>query len=72
MKVAIESRVRVDARGTLVFQDSRLVPGEEVEIVIRPIARTSLSSFLAVAKRVQIDAPRDYSERFDDALKLSQ
>ncbi len=73
MNSVIESRVRVDARGALVFQDARLTPGEEVEIIVRPVVRPPApSSFLATASRVRIDAPSNFSERFDETQKLSQ
>lgn len=73
MKSAIESRVRVDARGVVMFQDVRLTPGEEVEIVVRPIQPSAETpSFLATAKRVRIDAPSDFSECFDEVQKLAR
>lgn len=69
MKSAIESRVRVDAAGALVFRDARLTPGEEVEIVVRPLPETAQKrSFLATAQHARIDAPADFSERFDENL----
>lgn len=71
MKSVIESRARVDARGALVFRDPRLVPGEEVEIIVRPLTEpTAVVSFLQAARRVRIDAPGDFSERFDEPMKL--
>ena len=71
MKAAIESRVRIDAAGALVFRDARLTPGEEVEIIVRPVAaRSPAESFLATAQRVRIDAPSDFSERFDESLQV--
>jgi|GEM_PF-3440508 len=71
MKAAIESRVRIDAAGALVFRDARLTPGEEVEIVVRPIAaRSPAVSFLATTQRARIDAPPDFSERFDEPIHV--
>lgn len=71
MKSAIESRVRVDERGAVVFRDARLTPGEEVEIILRPLSEpTKPTSFLVTASRVRIDAPSDFSMRFDEAIHV--
>jgi hypothetical protein len=68
MKSTIESRVRVDERGALVFRDARLTPGEEVDIIVRPInVAANTASFLTTMRRVKIEAASDFSERFDDA-----
>lgn len=68
MKSAIESRVRVDERGAVVFRDARLTPGEEVEIIVRPLSEPSTpTSFLTTASSVRIDAPSDFSLRFEEA-----
>jgi hypothetical protein len=69
MKSTIESRVRISANHSLVFHDPRLTPGEEVQIIVKPISESvATQSFLATAKRNHIDAPADFSERFDEAL----
>jgi hypothetical protein len=69
MKSPIESRVRVNANGSVVFHDARLTPGEEVQIIVKPVQEAPPGeSFLAAAKRIRIEAPADFSERFDDSL----
>ena len=67
----IESRVRVDVGGAVVFRDARLIPGEEVEIVLRPVSPKSAGrSFLETAQCLHIDAPSNFSLQFDESVRI--
>ena len=68
MNLVIRERVKVDLHGAVTVTDSRLHPGDEVEVIVRPIDRPA-SSFLKAARMVSIDAPSDYSTSFEDVLR---
>ncbi len=54
------------------FRDARLTPGEEVDIIVRPVEQAANgASFLATVRRINIDAPSDFSERFDESIHVS-
>jgi hypothetical protein len=62
----------LNAVGALVLHDARLNPGDVVEITVRPVTAPASglsTSFLDIARTAAIDAPADYSERFDDGLR---
>ena len=61
MTAVIRKRVTVDQRGAVVLVDARLQPGEEVEVIVRPLEKRGTGSFLNTARSVSIDAPGNYS-----------
>lgn len=68
MDQVIRERVKVDARGAVVLIDGRLRPGEEVDVTVRPVAPSANGSLLKTARGIDLNAPADYSERFEDVL----
>lgn len=60
--------VRVDAERRVAVSDVRLTPGEEVELVVRPVPRkvtaASAGSLWELSSQISIDAPPDYSVNF--------
>jgi len=68
MNAVIRERATVDSRGSVTIADPRLQPGEEVEVTVRSIDKPG-SKFLDAARSVRIEAPPDYSESFEDALR---
>ena len=67
----ITERIRVDAHHAVHIIDARLVPGEEVEVIVRPAqtANVAVPSLLDLASTMRIDAPADYSVNFEQVLR---
>jgi len=68
MNAVIRERAKVDSQGAVTIADPRLTPGEEVEVTVRSIDKPN-STLLNVARSIRIDAPADYSESFEDAVR---
>jgi hypothetical protein len=70
MNTVITERMRVDDQRGIHIIDDRLVPGEEVEVVVRP-AKTQqpVLSLSDIAATMSIDAPPDYSVNFEQVLR---
>jgi hypothetical protein len=64
----ITERIRVDAHHAVHIIDARLVPGEEVEVIVRP-AQAKGKSFLKTALGMDLDLPADYSVTYEDHLR---
>jgi hypothetical protein len=71
MNAVITERLRVDAHHAVHIIDARLVPGEEVEVVVRPAqaANDVVPSLWDLATTMRIDAPADYSVNFEQVLR---
>jgi hypothetical protein len=71
MNAVITERLRVDAHHAVHIVDPRLVPGEEVEVIVRPAqaANASVPSLWDLASTLRIDAPADYSVNFEQVLR---
>lgn len=71
MDAVITERLRVDARHAVHITDSRLVPGEEVEVIVRPATKqpATVANLLDLAKTMRIDAPANYSVNFEQVLR---
>ena len=64
----ITERTRVDVHHAVHVIDSRLIPGEEVEVIVRPAQKTG-SSFLKTALSMNLDLPADYSVTYEDHVR---
>lgn len=71
MNAVITERLRVDAHHAVYIMDPRLVPGEEVEVIVRPakMQPATVPSLLDLAAPMRIDAPADYSVYFEQVLR---
>ena len=71
MNAVITEKTRVDARHAISITDARLVPGEEVEVIVRSTsaANTPSPSLWELASTLGIDAPADYSVNFEQVLR---
>ena len=75
MNAVITEKTRVDARHAISITDPRLVPGEEVEVIVRSTsastsaAATPSPSLWELATTLGIDAPADYSVNFEQVLR---
>jgi hypothetical protein len=73
MSAVIKNRFKISADGKLTIIDPRLQAGEEVDVEVRVVeARTGdlqKSGFLSAARKIQIDAPPDYSVSFEDSSR---
>jgi hypothetical protein len=71
MNAVITERIRVDAHLAVHIIDPRLVPGEEVEVIVRPApaANAAVPSLWELASTLSIDAPADYSVNFEQVLR---
>ncbi len=71
MNAVINEKVRVDAQHGISIIDPRLVPGEEVEVVVRSAkaSRALTPSLWELSATLQIDAPADYSVNFEQVLR---
>ena len=71
MNAVITEKTRVDARHAISIVDQRLVPGEEVEVTVRPAnaANAGTPSLWELAATLSIDAPADYSVNFEQVLR---
>ncbi len=71
MNAVITERIRVDAHHAVHIIDARLVPGEEVEVIVRPAqaSNAAVPSLWDLASTMRIDAPVDYSVNFEQALR---
>jgi hypothetical protein len=68
MNTVITERMRVDDQRGIHIIDDRLVPGEEVEVVVRPAQKPS-KSFLQTALSMNLDLPADYSVAYEDHIR---
>jgi hypothetical protein len=68
MNAVITERLRVDAHHAVHIIDPRLVPGEEVEVIVRPAQKTG-RSFLKTALAMNLDLPADYSVTYEDHIR---
>lgn len=68
MNAVITERLRVDAHHAVHLVDARLVPGEEVEVIVRP-AHKKGSGFLTTALGLNLDLPADYSVSYEDHIR---
>jgi hypothetical protein len=64
----ITERIRVDAHHAVRIIDARLVPGEEVEVIVRPAQKVG-KGFLKTALGMNLDLPADYSVTYEDQLR---
>ena len=71
MNAVITEKTRVDAHHAITIVDQRLVPGDEVEVVVRPAnaANASTPSLWELAATLSVDAPADYSVNFEQVLR---
>lgn len=71
MNAVIKETLRVDARHAISITDPRLVPGEEVEVIVRTAraANTPIPSLWELASTLSVDAPADYSVNFEQVLR---
>lgn len=71
MNAVITEKVRVDAQHGISIIDPRLVPGEEVEVVVRSARaiHTPIPGLWELASTLRIDAPADYSVNFEQVLR---
>lgn len=71
MNAVITEKTRVDAQRAIRISDPRLVPGEEVEVVVRSAnaANMPAPSLWELAATLNVDAPADYSVNFEQALR---
>ena len=71
MNAVITEKTRVNARHAISITDPRLVPGEEVEVIVRSTsaANTPSPSLWELAATLGIDAPADYSVNFEQVLR---
>ena len=71
MNAVITEKARVDAHHAITIVDQRLVPGDEVEVVVRPAnaANASTPSLWELAATLSVDAPADYSVNFEQVLR---
>ena len=71
MNAVITEKTRVDARHAISITDPRLVPGEEVEVVVRSTSTAKMPSpsLWELASALSIDAPADYSVNFEQVLR---
>lgn len=73
MSIAIREHVVVDANRSVSVSNARLEPGMEAEVIVLVEDRTgagSAYSFFDTARQLGIDAPEDYSIRFEDDKRL--
>ena len=68
MNAVITETIRVDDEHTIRIADIRMVPGEEVEVIVRP-AQKSAKGFLQTALAMNLDLPVDYSVTYEDRIK---
>jgi hypothetical protein len=68
MNTVITERIRVDAHHAVHLVDLRLVPGEEVEVLVRPAQKTT-KGFLQTALSLNLDTPPDYSVAYEDVIR---
>ncbi len=71
MNAVITEKTLVDAHHAISITDPRLVPGEEVEVIVRSssAANTPSPSLWELAATLSIDAPADYSVNFEQVLR---
>jgi hypothetical protein len=71
MNAVITEKTRVDAHHAITLVDQRLVPGEEVEVIVRSAkaANASTPSLWDLAATLSVDAPADYSVNFEQVLR---
>ena len=74
MSAVIHEVVRVDAQHRVSLTDLRLLPGQEVELIVRPSQASSSASHepnslwqLSCVRK--LDAPADYSVNFEQVLR---
>jgi hypothetical protein len=68
MNAVITETLRVDTNHAVHIIDSRLIPGEEVEVIVRPVSKRS---FLQTAQAIELNTPTDYSTSYEDKLRSS-
>ena len=64
----ITERIRVDVHHAVHIVDPRLVPGEEVDVIVRSAQKTG-GSFLKTALSMDLDLPADYSVTYEDHIR---
>ena len=71
MNAVITETIRVDAHHAVHLVDVRLVPGEEVEVVVRAAhsPHKSTDGFLKTALSMNLDLPADYSVTYEDQIR---
>ena len=68
MNAVITEIIRVDAHHGVHVVDARLVPGEEVEVIVRS-AQKANKSFLKTALGMNSDLPADYSVSYEEHIR---
>jgi hypothetical protein len=68
MNDVITETIRVDNQHAVRITDDRLIPGEEVEVIVRPRKKMELG-FLETALSLNLDLPADYSIAYEAHLK---
>lgn len=66
MDAVITERIRVDAMHSISMVDLRLIPGEEVEVLVR---RPMKMGFLQTAQSMQLDTPTDFSVSYEEQIR---
>ena len=74
MNAVIHELVRVDAQHRVSLTDLRLLPGQEVELIIRPSQASpngahEPNSLWQLSNVRKLDAPADYSVNFEQVLR---
>lgn len=64
MNTVITEKIRVDDQHGIRITDMRLIPGEEVEVIVRP-AQKQPKGFLQTALSMNLDLPADYSVTYE-------
>ncbi len=68
MNTVITEKIRVDDQHGIRITDMRLIPGEEVEVIVRP-AQKQPKGFLQTALSMNLDLPADYSVTYEQQLR---
>ncbi len=68
MNAVITEKLRVDDHHGIRMTDARLVPGDEVEVIVRPLPKTP-RGFLQTALSMNLDLPADYSVSYEDQIR---
>ncbi len=68
MNTVITEKIRVDDQHGIRITDMSLIPGEEVEVIVRP-AQKQPKGFLQTALSMNLDLPADYSVTYEQQLR---
>jgi hypothetical protein len=68
MNTVITEKLRADDQHGIHITDVSLIPGEEVEVIVRP-AQKQPKGFLQTALSMNLDLPADYSVAYEQQLR---